>query len=104
VFCGIGFASVENVLYTAGFWESLGSSDAFQIASLLRFFLPFTMHILAGPPLLSGYVIQGFRPIAGVCIATMFHGLYDASLAAGLAPLVAVKITCFLLARVYAKN
>ena len=36
VFCGIGFASVENVLYTASFWESLGSSDAFQIASLLR--------------------------------------------------------------------
>jgi RsiW-degrading membrane proteinase PrsW (M82 family) len=36
IFCAIGFASVENLLYTMGFWRALGDTGAFGAASLLR--------------------------------------------------------------------
>jgi hypothetical protein len=80
IFCGVGFASIENFLYTSGFWHALGATESFSALSLLRFFMPFMMHVAAGALLASGYCIRGFRPIGGLFLATAYHGTYDAML------------------------
>lgn len=80
IFCAIGFASVENFLYISGFWHALGDSEAFSVLSLLRFFMPFMMHLVNGPILVSGHCIKRFRPLGGLFLATLFHGTYDATL------------------------
>src|SRR5260370_4249270 len=77
IFCGIGFASIENFLYTVGFLHSIADTGVFAAASLLRFFLPFMMHSVTGPILVSGHCIKGFRPVGGISLAVLFHGTYD---------------------------
>ena len=77
VFCAIGFACAENFLYTSGFWHHLDNPDVSKILSLLRFFMPFMMHVTAGPILVSGHCIKGFRPVGGLVLATLYHGTYD---------------------------
>ncbi len=80
IFSAIGFASIENFLYMSGYWRAFGDSDAFTAHSLLRFFMPFMMHLTAGPILMSGYSIQQFRPVGGLTLAMLYHGTYDAIL------------------------
>jgi RsiW-degrading membrane proteinase PrsW (M82 family) len=81
VFCAIGFACTENFLYTSGFWHTLDNTDVSKLLSLLRFFMPFMLHVTAGPILVSGHCIKGFRPVAGLVLASIYHGTYDFILA-----------------------
>lgn len=80
VFCALGFASAENFLYTIGLRQVHGTTDLFSLLSLFRFFMPFMMHVAAGPLLVSGHCIRGWRPLAGLALALVFHGAYDAVL------------------------
>jgi RsiW-degrading membrane proteinase PrsW (M82 family) len=72
----IGFATAENIIYVIGFAETMTASAA-STASVLRLFLPFSMHIVCAPILICGHVIRNFKPLGGVILAVMFHGTYD---------------------------
>jgi RsiW-degrading membrane proteinase PrsW (M82 family) len=77
VVCAVGFGATENFFYVTGFSSVLFGTELVA-ASMLRVFMPFAMHLVNGPILVSGYCVGKFRPVAGIALATLFHGFYDA--------------------------
>jgi RsiW-degrading membrane proteinase PrsW (M82 family) len=57
IFCAIGFASLENVLYTDRLRALHGPSGTFTALLLVRFCLPYMMHVANAPLLVSGYCV-----------------------------------------------
>jgi RsiW-degrading membrane proteinase PrsW (M82 family) len=76
VVVAIGFAIAENCIYVIGFANNMTESMA-SVATLLRLFLPFSMHLVCAPILMCGHVIRNFKPIGGIFLAIMLHGIYD---------------------------
>jgi len=74
--CAVGFASTENAIYVIGFSKTLVGANL-AAASLIRMFLPLAFHLADAPLLVSGYIVKGFKPVAGLVLATLLHGFYD---------------------------
>jgi RsiW-degrading membrane proteinase PrsW (M82 family) len=81
VACAVGFASTENFFYVSGFSKVIHGRDL-EVASMARIFLPFVFHLVNAPLLVCGHIVERFKPIAGVALATLLHWFYDFFLSA----------------------
>lgn len=81
VLCAIGFASAENFLYVVAFKESMNEVYSLFAFSMTRLLAPFIMHLSGAPILVVGLCFKQFNPSAGIGLAVLYHGAYDALIA-----------------------